>query len=100
MFLSSYILFKKFCVKIELYFIRAGSFPFTGDRTDDAIFPSILSTQFNNDVAFAKTGELSIGNSTVIYAITHSFITGDHFAYLLPLKFSGNGSIRKPWRSR
>lgn len=65
--------------------------------TDDAIFLLILSTPFNNDVTFAKTDTLSIDNSTVIYAITRSFITGDCFAYLLPVKFSGNGSIREPW---
>lgn len=56
---------------------------------------SILSTPFNNDVAFAETSGLSIGNSTVIYAITYSFIISNRLAYLLPVKFSGNGSIRE-----
>lgn len=54
---------------------------------------------FNDDAAFAETSKLSIGNSAVIYAVTHSFITGDRLVYLSPLKFSDNGSIRKPRRT-
>lgn len=58
------------------------------------------SDLFNNSVILSpKTGELSIGNSRMIYAITRSFITGNHLTYLLSVKFSDNGSIRKPWRA-
>lgn len=93
--ISFYVSLNKFRIKIGLYFIpialpiEARSPSMTGCN-----FP-ILSTPFNNDVAFAETSELSIGNSTVIYAITYSFIISDRLAHLLPVKFSGSGSIRE-----